>query len=462
MPSTIAAYVSDHREQILDELFNFLRVPSISAQPERAGDVRAAAEWLRDALSRAGLDGARLIEGDGHPLVAAEWLHAPGSPTVLFYGHYDVQPPDPIDEWKSAPFEPELRDESVYARGAADDKAPTLLWVKALEACMATMGKLPVNVRVLCEGEEESNGAHISTWLKANAKAIPADVVVVCDTEMFAKEWPAITVGLRGIVYAEIDVQGARSDLHSGQYGGAAPNALMAAAEIVTALKDREGRIRIPGFFDDVETPSEAEREKWELLPFDEAEYLENEIGATALTGEPGYPVLERLWARPTLEVHGIKGGYTGDGAKTVIPAKATIKLSCRLVPNQIPDDIERKLRAAVKSATPQGITSTLTMLGSAPASLVDPTHPYLQLALKTISAHFANPATLIRSGGAIPIAGEFQHTLGAPCVLLGFGLPDDNLHAPNEKMYLPNFWRGIEVVADYLVRLGESTPSTR
>lgn len=455
MPSNIARHIEATRQQTLEELKAFLRLPSISAQPEHHEDVRAAAEWLKAALERAGLENARLIDGKGHPLVTADWLHAPGKPTVLFYGHYDVQPPDPLDEWQSSPFEPELRGENLYARGAADDKGPTFLWVKALEALIATTGKLPVNVRVLCEGEEESNGAHISQWLQEHAAEIPSDAVIVCDTEMFAKDWPSITVGLRGIVYVEIEVQGARADLHSGQYGGAAPNAIMAAAEIVTALKDRDGRIRVNHFFDHVEAPSEEELAQWAALPFDEEEYLQQEIGSPALTGESDYSVLERVWARPTLEVHGIRGGYIGEGAKTVIPAKATIKLSCRLVPGQIPEDIQRKLEDALKLATPAGISASLTVLGSAPASRVDPSHPYLQLALETMSAHFPNPASFIRSGGAIPIVGEFQNTLHAPCVLFGFGLPDDNLHAPNEKFYMPNFWRGMEVVADYLERMG-------
>ncbi|MCC6262719.1 MAG: dipeptidase [Bryobacterales bacterium] len=442
------------RHQTLEELKAFLRIPSISAQPEHKEDVRAAAEWLKSALERAGLEHARLIEGEGHPLVAADWLHASGKPTVLFYGHYDVQPPDPLDEWQSAPFEPELRGENLYARGAADDKGPTLLWVKALEALIASSGELPVNVRVLCEGEEESNGEHIAQWLDEHASEIPSDAVIVCDTEMFAKDWPSITVGLRGIVYVEIEVRGARADLHSGQYGGTAPNAVMAAAEIVTALKDRDGCIRVNHFFDDVIAPSEEELAQWAALPFDEEAYLEEEIGSTSLTGEPGYSVLERVWARPTLEVHGIRGGYTGEGSKTVIPARATIKLSCRLVPGQIAGDIVRRLEDALKLATPAGVTASLTVLGSAPASLVDPSHPCLKLALETMSAHFPNPASFIRSGGAIPIVGKFQSTLKAPCILFGFGLPDDNLHAPNEKFYIPNFWRGMEVIADYLRRL--------
>lgn len=451
----VRQFVEQDRQRTLEELYEFLRIPSISAQPERTPDVRRAAEWLRGALERAGLEQARLIEGEGHPLVAAEWMHAPGKPTVLFYGHYDVQPPDPLDEWLSPPFAPEQRGDNLYARGVADDKGLTLIWVKALEALLAA-GPLPVNVRVLCEGEEESNGHHLSQWLARHADEIPADAVVICDTEMFAPEWPAITVGLRGILYMELALEGAKTDLHSGSYGGAAPNPLQAAAEIITALKDRTGRILVPGFYDGVEPLSAAQREEWAALPFDEQAFRDRELGATASPGEPGYSILERLWARPTLEIHGIAGGYTGEGAKTVIPARATVKLSCRLAPHQDPAEIEALVGEAIQRAMPEGIRGSLKVLGSAPASVVDASHPFAALAKEALSDHFANPATSIRTGGSIPVVGEFTDHLKAPCLLLGFGLPDDNLHAPNEKLYMPNFWRGIVAVADLLLRLGK------
>jgi acetylornithine deacetylase/succinyl-diaminopimelate desuccinylase-like protein len=451
----VRQFVEKNRQQTLEELYEFLRIPSISAQPESTPDVRRAAEWLREALERAGLEQARLIEGEGHPLVAAEWMHAPGKPVVLFYGHYDVQPPDPLDEWLSPPFTPEQRGDNLYARGVADDKGLTLIWVKALEALLAN-GPLPVNVRVLCEGEEETSGHHLSAWLAEHASEIASDAVIICDTEMFAPEWPAITVGLRGLLYMELDLEGAKTDLHSGSYGGAAPNALMAAAEIVTALKDRSGRIQIPGFYDDVEPVSEAQRKEWSALPFDETRFREEEIGASATPGEPGYGVLERLWARPTMEVHGIVGGYTGDGAKTVIPARAKVKFSCRLVPRQDPNKIRELVWNAIQQAMPEGIRGQLRVLGGSPASIVDADHPFVTVAKEAMSAHFQNPASSIRTGGSIPVVGEFTERLQAPCLLLGFGLPDDNLHAPNEKLYMPNFWRGIVAVADVLQRLGE------
>lgn len=451
----VRQYVEDQGPNMRADLEAFLRIPSISAQPEHAGDVRRGAEWLRDAMGRTGLENARLVEGNGHPLVAAEWMHAAGKPTVLFYGHYDVQPPDPIDEWISPPFEPEQRGDNLYARGVADDKGLLLIWLKALESLHRTTGGFPVNVRVLCEGEEETDGGHLTQWLADHAGEIPADAVVICDTEMFAPEWPSITVGLRGMLYAEMVLEGARGDLHSGTYGGAAPNPLMAAAEIITSLKDRSGRILIPGFYDDVIPVSDEERGQWAALPFDESAFREQEVGAPALVGEPGFTVLERIWARPTLEIHGIRGGYVGDGAKTVIPGRASVKLSFRLVPGQDPADLERKLRAAIQKATPLGIRSELEVLAASPANLVDPAHPYVHLALDTLSDHFENPATCIRAGGSIPVVGEFTERLRTPCLLLGFGLPDDHLHAPNEKLFLPNFWRGIPAVADLLLRLG-------
>jgi acetylornithine deacetylase/succinyl-diaminopimelate desuccinylase-like protein len=455
----VREYVASHECVIAGELNEFLRIPSVSAQPAHDPDTRRAAEWLRASLVRAGLQNARLVEGEGQPLVMAEWLHAPGKPTVLFYGHYDVQPPDPVDEWLSPPFEPEVRGENLYARGVADDKGLLLIWLKALEAMHATTGGFPVNVRVLCEGEEESSGAHLSQWLAEHAAEVDCDAVVICDTEMFAPEWPAITVGLRGIVYAELHLEGARGDLHSGVYGGVAPNPLVAAAQIISALKAPDGRITVPGFYDDVREISDQEREQWRNLPFDENAYQQQELCATAMPGEPGYSVLERLWARPTLDVHGIRGGYTGDGAKTVIPASATVKLSCRLVPDQNPERVVETLQAAIAAATPEGISAKLTVLSASPASLVDPRHPYVRLALETLTAHFENPASCIRSGGAIPVVGEFREHLGAPSLMLGFGLPDDQLHAPNEKLYLPNFWRGIPAVADLLVRIGKAGP---
>ena len=450
------SYYEQHRETYVEELKELLRIPSISTLSEHKKDIRAAAEWVRDRLAKAGLQSAELIEGEGNPLIYAEWLGAPGKPTLLLYGHYDVQPPDPLDEWTSPPFVPEIRNGNIYARGSSDDKGQTLILINAVAALLAQHGRLPVNVRFLIEGEEEAGGEHIEAYVKNKPARLKADAAVICDTEMFAPELPTICVGLRGIVYGELHVEGANHDLHSGVYGGAAPNAIQAAAEILTALKDREGRIQIPGFLDRVVPPSEKEREAWARLPFNEKDYREKEVGARELVGEPGVPLFERLWARPTLEVHGIRGGFTGEGAKTVIPAKAVAKISARLVADQRPDEAVAQIREAVKAACPKGVTAKFKLIHAAPPSLVNPDNRFIREAAAAMTQVFGNETVYIRSGGSIPIAGLFDEELGIPSVMMGFGLPDDNLHAPNEKLHLANFFRGIEAVAGYLERLGE------
>lgn len=448
-------YFEEHQQEYLDGLKAFLRIPSISTLSEHKPDIRKAAQFVRDALERAGMQKASLIEGEGNPLVYAEWLDAPGRPTVLFYGHYDVQPPDPLDEWISPPFEPEIRNNNIYARGSADDKGQTYIQVKAVEALLKQTGRLPVNVKFLIEGEEEVGGEHIEAYVAAHPDRIRADAAVICDTEMFAPELPTICVGLRGIVYGELHVQGAKQDLHSGVYGGAAPNPLMAIAEILCALKDANGHILIPGFYDRVEPPSAKEREAWARLPFNEKDYIETEMGAKELVGEPDVPLFERLWARPTLEVHGIRGGFIGEGAKTVIPARAVAKISTRLVADQRPDEATEQIRKAVKAACPKGVTAEFKPIHSAPPTMVNPDNPYIEAAAEAMKQVFGNETVYIRSGGSIPIAGLFYKHLGIPSVMMGFGLPDDNLHAPNEKLHLPNFYRGIEAVARYLELLG-------
>ncbi len=449
-------YYEQHHEEYLDGLKALLRIPSISTLSENKPDIRRAAEFVRDALTKAGMQNAELIEGEGNPLVYAEWLGAPGKPTLLMYGHYDVQPPDPLDEWKSPPFEPDIRNNNIYARGSADDKGQVLILVNAVAGLMKQHGKLPINVKFLIEGEEEVGGEHIESYVKSKPAKIKSDAAVICDTEMFAPELPTICVGLRGIVYGEIVVEGARQDLHSGVYGGVAPNPMMAVAEILTALKDREGHIKIPGFYDRVVPPSEKEREAWARLPFDEKEYTEKEIGAKELVGEPEIPLFERTWARPTLEVHGIRGGFTGEGAKTVIPAKAVVKVSTRLVADQQPEEAVKQIQAAVKAATPKGVTAEFKLIHIAAPSLVNPDNKYIHAAAEAMKQVWGKETVYIRSGGSIPIVGVFDEYLGIPSVMMGFGLPDDNLHAPNEKMHLPNFFMGIEAVARYLELLGE------
>ncbi len=449
--------MSSTRQSVLDGLFDFLRIPSVSTDPERRDDVLRAAHFAADALRRAGMEEVRLIAKEGrHPLVSAEWLHAAGKPTLLFYGHYDVQPAEPLHEWLSPPFEPTVRNDNVYARGAVDDKGQVWIQIQALSQLMAERGALPVNVRVLLEGEEEVGGEFIEEYVASKPAHLRADAALVCDTEMFAAGLPTICTGLRGMVYGELHVEGARVDLHSGIYGGAAPNPIMAIAEILTRLKDANGHILIPGFYDRVRPPSPEERAAWSRLPFDENEYREKEIGSSALTGEPGFDVFERTWARPTLEVHGIRGGFVGEGAKTVIPARAVAKVSARLVADQDPNEALRQMQEAVRAATPKGVTAEFKFLHGAAPSLTDPSSPFIQKAAAAMDELFQNKTVYIRSGGSIPIVGLFQKHLDIPSVLMGFGLPDDNLHAPNEKFHIPNLFAGIESVKHYLTKLGQ------
>jgi acetylornithine deacetylase/succinyl-diaminopimelate desuccinylase-like protein len=446
--------VSD-QERYLDELKQFLRIPSISTDPDHRTDVHNAAEFVAGRLRRAGMFNVELIEAEGrHPLVYGEWLNAPGKPTLLLYGHYDVQPPDPLDEWKSPPFEPDIRGDNIYARGAADDKGLTLILIKAVERLMERDRKLPVNIRFLIEGEEETGGEHIEAYVASRPPRLKADAAVICDTEMFAPELPTICVGLRGIIYGELEVQGAEQDLHSGMYGGAAPNPIQAIAEILCALKDRDGHILIPGFYDNVRRPAADELEAWARLPFNEDEYVTKEMKAPALVGEPAIPLFERLWARPTLEVHGIRGGFTGTGAKTVIPARALAKISMRLVPDQQPDIAAKQLQDAITKACPRGVRAEFKSIHGAPPSVVSTDSPFIRAAADAMTEVFGNETVYTRSGGSIPIVGLFAEHLGIPSVMMGFGLPDDNLHSPNEKLYLPNFFRGIDAVTRYLEKL--------
>jgi acetylornithine deacetylase/succinyl-diaminopimelate desuccinylase-like protein len=456
--STAFDYYQANHERFLEGLKNLLRIPSISALPEHKPDVRRAVEFVANELREMGMRSVETIEGreNQNPLVYAEWLEAPGKPTLLLYGHYDVQPPDPLDEWKSPPFEPTLRDQNIYARGAVDDKGQTYLLLKAVEGFLKAEGKLPINIKFLIEGEEETGGEHIAEYVAAHPDRLKADAALICDTEMFAPDLPTLTTGLRGLVYTEIEARGASHDLHSGAYGGAAPNPFQALVEIISGLKGPDGKIRIPGFYKRVTKPSRKELEAWKRLPFNEKEYRKKEVGSAALVGEKGFSVLERTWARPTLEVHGIRGGFTGEGAKTVIPAVATAKVSMRLVPNMNPREVIRQYTAYVKKLTPKGIKTTVRVLSSAPASVVSTESRWVAAAANALEQVFRKKTVYMRSGGSIPIVGVFLKHAGIPSVLMGFGLPDDNLHAPNEKFHLPNFYRGIETVARYFGLLGQ------
>lgn len=453
----VADFYRASQHAALDGLREFLRIPSISALPEHAQDTRRAAEFVRAELDRIGLNRSRLIEGDGHPLVAAEWLGAAGKPTLLVYGHYDIQPPDPIDEWHSPPFEPTIRGDDLFARGAADDKGQLWLIIKAIEGFLKTGDRLPISIRVLVEGEEETSGSVIADFVSTNVAELKCDAVLICDTEMFAPDLPTLCVGLRGIVYTEIVMRGAHSDLHSGTFGGAAPNPLVGLAHVIAGLKSPDGRVLIPGFYDDVVPPSARELEAWRSLPFDPSAYLRNEVGSSELVGEPGFSLRERLWARPTLDVHGIRGGFVGDGAKTVIPARASAKVSMRIVPEMDPATTFERFQEAVAGLTPPGLQSEVGALALSSASVVDTNNRFIQEAVAALTEVFGQPTVFTREGGSIPVVSLFQRQLGVPIVLMGFGLPDDNLHAPNEKFHLPNFYRGIEAVGRFLARLGTS-----
>ena len=452
------SFARENGTRFVDELKSLLRIPSISTDPERAGDVRKAAEFVANELRRIGMQNVRLIETKtaaqpaGHPLVYAEWLKTEGAATVLMYGHYDVQPADPLEEWKSPPFEPQERDGNLYARGAVDDKGQMWMHVKALEALFASNGgKLPVNVRVIVEGEEEVGGEGIAAFVREHPNELKADVTLVSDTEMFAPDLPTLCVGLRGMIYTEIQARGAMTDLHSGMYGGAAPNPFVALCQIIAQLKDKDGRILIPGFYERVAKPSDAELKAWKALPFDEEHYRKTEVGSSVLTGEPEYTVLERTWARPTLDVHGMPGGFTGAGAKTVIPAKALAKVSMRLVPDMTPADTFPKYKAYVESLCPAGISLDVRMIHSGDPIVVSTDNPYVKSATEAMHEVFRKKTVFVRGGGSIPIVGDFIRELGIPTLLMGFGLPDDNLHAPNEKFHLANFHRGIESIIRFL-----------
>ncbi len=457
MPTAVEQFVRQNESRFLNELLDFIRIPSISTLPENQPDVARAAQFVADSLKRAGLENVEVIPTAKHPLVYADWLHAPGKPTVLCYGHYDVQPPDPLDLWKSPPFEPSIRDGNIYARGACDDKGQMYMHIKAVEALRAVnAGALPVNVKFLIEGEEEVGGESIAKYVPRQKDKLNADVALVSDTELFADGIPTLCIGLRGLIYVEIEATGPARDLHSGMYGGTAPNAVYGLIELLAKAKDANGRIQIPGIYDSVVPPDKAETESWSRLPFSEADFLRDEVGSTQLTGEPDQSVFARIWARPTFEVHGIAGGFTGAGAKTVIPAKATAKVSVRLVPEQNPEEVLKSLRDWVRRNTPPGIQTEVRVLSANPAVSVNPNHPAIQIAARAFSAELGKPTVFIRTGGSIPIVGEFASHLGIPTVLMGFGLPDDGLHSPNEKYRIENYYKGIVTIARFLEEYGK------
>jgi acetylornithine deacetylase/succinyl-diaminopimelate desuccinylase-like protein len=455
MTSAINGFVEANQDRLLEELKTFIRIPSISTLPEHKNDVLAAARFVAEALTRAGLENVEIIPTDGHPLVYADWLHAPGKPTVLMYGHYDVQPPDPLELWETPPFEPSLRNGNLYARGSSDDKGQMYMHIKAVEALRSVNGSLPLNVKFLIEGEEEIGGKGVAKYVAENASKLKADVALVSDTAMYADGVPTLCIGLRGLVYTELEATGPSRDLHSGLYGGAAPNPVFGLVEVLSKAKSAEGRIQVPGFYDEVREPAPAELQSWKTLPFREAEFLEKEVGASALTGEQDRTILERVWSRPTMEVHGIGGGFTGPGSKTVIPSKACAKVSFRLVPEQDPGKIVQAWKRFVQENTPAGIRMDLRVFGASPATVVDPDHEAIRVAAQAFSETFGRETVFIRSGGSIPIVGEVAKHLRIPTVLMGLGLPDDGLHSPNEKFRIGNYYAGIATVARFLQLYG-------
>jgi acetylornithine deacetylase/succinyl-diaminopimelate desuccinylase-like protein len=461
MSQAVDRFVKQNEDRFLEELKEFIRIPSISTSPEHDADVRMAAHFVAESMRAAGLENIEIIPTAKHPLVYADWLHAPGTPTVLCYGHYDVQPPDPVELWHSPPFEPTIRDGNLYARGAVDDKGQVYMHFKAIESLIAAHGKLPVNVKFVVEGEEEIGGASIARFVAENPARLKADVALVSDTAMYAEGIPTLCIGLRGLMYTEVECLGPTRDLHSGLYGGAAPNPIFGLIELLAKAKSADGVVQIPGFYDDVEEPAPAEIASWNALPFNEAGYLKDEVGSRCLTGEPDRSVFERIWSRPTLEVHGIAGGFTGAGAKTVIPANATAKVSFRLVPAQDPAKIYAAWEGFVAANEPKGLRMQVRRLSAAPASVVSPDHPAIRLAADAFEEALDHETVFTRSGGSIPIVGDFSRHLGIPTILMGLGLPDDGLHSPNEKFKVDNFYFGIRTVASFLEKYGQtiSTP---
>jgi acetylornithine deacetylase/succinyl-diaminopimelate desuccinylase-like protein len=440
-------FLAAHADERLESYKAFVRIPSISALPEHAADCRRAAEWIAADLQRIGMEHVEVAATGGSPVVYADWLHAQGAPTVLVYCHYDVQPVDPLDLWTSPPFEPVVEGDRILGRGVADDKGQLHLHLRATEALLATRGGLPVNLRFVFEGEEESSSTHLEAWLQGNRDRLAADFALISDTGFFEGNIPAITIGLRGLMYAQVDVTGTAVDLHSGGYGGTVENPANALAVIIAGLKDDQGRVLIPGFYDDVVELTGDERRLVAELPFDEAAYLDR-LGLPTLHGERGYSTLERRGARPTLDVNGLWSGFQGEGSKTIIPAHAHAKISCRLVSAQDPERIFAAFRDRVLAIAPPGVRVDVRLLGSGRPSLTPIDHPATQAAARALEATFGQAPVYIREGGSIPICATFEEALDLPVVLLGFDPPDQRAHAPNEWMDLRNYETGIRTIA--------------
>ena len=447
-------FINTNRDRYVRELKEYLAIPSVSALPEHQADVRRCAEWTAAEMTRVGLENVRLVETPGSPVVYGDWLHAEGAPTILFYGHYDVQPVDPLDLWESPPFEATVRDGEIYARGAADDKGQVFMHFKAIEAHMKQNSRLPVNIKVIVEGEEEVGSENLDDFIRANKPQLAADVVVISDSAMFDRGIPSICYGLRGLAYFQIDLRGTSSDLHSGVFGGTVANPAMVLAQMLAQMRDKGGRIKIPGFYDDVRELTEAERAEWKKLPFNDTKYRK-ELGAPKLFGESGYTTNERRWGRPTFEVNGLLSGFTGEGAKTVLPATAMAKVSMRLVPDQHPDKIAELFEEYVRKIAPKTVELKITRMHGGKPWMADFDNTYVRAAGRAIEQGFGKEPVFCREGGSIPVVSTFQEELGIPSVLFGVGLPDENAHAPNEKLDLANFHGGIVSAAILYEEIG-------
>ncbi len=443
----LTEFIESRREQHLTELCEFLRIPSVSAKSENKQDIERAAKWVSDHLRAAGFPKVEIVPTNLHPLVYAESLEAPGAPTVLFYGHYDVQPAEPLELWTSPAFEPESRDGNLYGRGTADDKGQVHIHIKALESIYKLHGKFPVNIKVLIEGEEEVGSVSLWDYVQENKEKLKADALIVSDTSMLGTGAPSITYGLRGLNYYQIELTGPARDLHSGVYGGAVPNPLTILAELFAKLHDKHFRVAVPGFYDDVDTVYAAERKALKKLPWKLKDF-ERAVGAPGYFGEKGFSTIERLWIRPTLELNGIWGGYQGEGAKTVIPSKAYAKFSTRLVPKQSPQKIARLVEKQIRKLLPKSVHCKFEVLSTGKPWVAAFHAPIFQVAQNALEKGFGKKAVFIREGGSIPFVTQMHDTFKIPCVLIGFGLPDENAHAPDEHIALENYFGGIKAIA--------------
>jgi acetylornithine deacetylase/succinyl-diaminopimelate desuccinylase-like protein len=453
------SYLNEHKSRYMDELLEFLRIPSISSQPEHENDVQRAAEWVSDRLQQAGIEAVQVLSTGGHPVVYGEWLHADGKPTILIYGHFDVQPVDPVDLWSDPPFEPVVREERVYARGATDDKGNMLIPILAVEALLNTQGTLPVNVKFFLEGQEEIGSPQLSEFIPKQRGLLSCDLILSADGGQWAEDQPTLVLGLRGLCAIQVDVQGAKSDVHSGTYGGTFMNPIHALVQIIESMHGPDGKITVAGFYDDVRSLSELERSHIEAIPYIEDGY-KKELGVNELFGEPGYSTYERAWARPTLELNGIWGGYQEQGIKTVIPSKAHAKISCRLVPDQDPEKIARLLIAHIEKHAPKAVTVTVSEVpGSAYPYLIPYDHPGNQAARAVHEELYGKEPYYVRMGGTIPVSGILLRALDAYAVNFAFGLKDENVHAPNEFFRLSSFERGQKAYCMLLNRLADLRP---